>query len=131
MEALDTNIVVRLLVRDDEAQCRRAEQLYRRAIAAGGVWISSVVIVETAWVLRVAYTFDRAAIATALRRLVSAEGVIAEDEAATLRALAAFEIGPADFSDYLILDTARQAEALPLWTFDEQLARATGAKIVP
>jgi len=131
VEALDTNIVVRLLVRDDEAQCRRAEQLYRRAIAAGGVWISSVVIVETAWVLRVAYTFDRAAIATALRRLVSAEGVIAEDEAATLRALAAFEIGPADFSDYLILDTARQAEALPLWTFDEHLALATGAKIVP
>jgi predicted nucleic-acid-binding protein len=89
------------------------------------------VIVETAWVLRVAYTFDRAAITTALRRLLSAEGVIAEDEAATLRALAAFETGPADFADYLILDTARHAEALPLWTFDEQLARATGAKLVP
>jgi predicted nucleic-acid-binding protein len=131
VQALDTNVVVRLLVRDDEAQCRRAEQLYRRAIATGGIWIPSVVIVETAWVLRVAYTFDRAAIATALRRLVRAEGVIAEDEAATLRALAAFETGPADLSDYFILDTARRAEALPLWTFDEQLARATGAKLVP
>ena len=118
MEAFDTNVVVRLLVRDDEAQCRRAEQLYRRAIAAGGVWIPSVVIVETAWVLRGAYTFDRAAISNALRHLVSAEGVVAENEAATLRALAAFETGPADFSDYLILDTARRAEALPLWTFD-------------
>ncbi len=131
MQALDTNVVVRLLVRDDEEQCRRAEQLYRRAIAAGGVWIPSVVIVETAWVLRVAYTFDRAAIATALRRLVGAEGVVAEDEAATLRALAAFETGPADFSDYFILDCARRAEASPLWTFDEQLGRAAGAKLVP
>ena len=131
MEAFDTNVVVRQLVRDDEAQCRRAEQLYRRAVAAGGVWIPSGVIVETAWVLRGAYTFDRTAIAAALRRLVSAEGVIAEDEAATLRALAAFEAGPADFSDYLILDTAHQAEALPLWSLDEQLARATGAKLVP
>jgi predicted nucleic acid-binding protein len=37
----------------------------------------------------------------------------------------------AQFSDYLILATTRQAEALPPWTFDEQLARATGAKIVP
>ncbi len=90
-----------------------------------------MVIVETAWVLRVAYSFDRPAIATALKRLVRAEGVIAEDEAATLRALAAFETGPADFSDYLVLDAARRAEALPLWTFDEQLARATGAKLVP
>jgi len=62
---------------------------------------------------------------------VSAEGVIAEDEAAVLRALVAFEAGPADFSDYLILDTARHAEALPLWTFDERLARAAGAKMVP
>ena len=68
---------------------------------------------------------------SALRRLVRAEGVIAEDEAAILRALAAFETGPADFSDYLVLDAARHAEALPLWTFDEQLARATGAKMVP
>jgi predicted nucleic-acid-binding protein len=89
------------------------------------------VIVETAWVLRVAYHFDRVAIANALRRLMGAEGVIAEDQAATLRALAAFEAGPADFSDYFILDAARRADALPLWTFDEQLARATGAKLVP
>jgi predicted nucleic-acid-binding protein len=108
VQALDTNVVVRLLVRDDEAQCRRAEQLYRRAIATGGVWIPSVVIVETAWVLRVAYSFDRPAISTALKRLVRAEGVIAEDEAATLRALAAFEAGPADFSDYLVLDAMEQ-----------------------
>jgi predicted nucleic-acid-binding protein len=61
---------------------------------------------------------------------VRAEGVIAEDEAAILRALAAFETSPADFSDYPILDAARHADALPLWTFDEQLARAIGAKMV-
>jgi len=128
---LDTNVVVRLLIRDDEAQCRRAEQLHRRAIADGEVWIPSVLLVETAWVLRVAYHFVRVAIVTTLRRLLAAEGVMAEDEAATLRALAAFEAGPADFSDYFILDAARRAEALPLWTFDEQLARATGARLVP
>jgi predicted nucleic-acid-binding protein len=131
VEAFDTNVVVRLLVRDDEVQVPPG----RAALSAGRrrrwsldpLWV----IVETAWVLRVAYTLDRAAIAAALRRLVGAEGVIAEDEAATLRALAAFEGGSADFSDYLILDTARQAEALPLWTFDGHLARATGAKLVP
>lgn len=131
MEALDTNVVVRLLVRDDEAQCFRAEQLYRRAIADSGVWIPSVVMVETAWVLRVAYHFDRVAIVTALRRLLAAEGVKVENEAATLRALAAFEAGPADFSDYFVLDATRCAQALPLWTFDEQLARAPGARLVP
>jgi predicted nucleic-acid-binding protein len=89
------------------------------------------VLVETAWVLREAYKFDRATIAETLRRLVGAEGVIAEDEPVVLRALGAFEAGPADFSDYLILDVADRAQALPLWTFDERLARASGAKQVP
>ena len=90
-----------------------------------------MVLVETAWVLRVAYHFDRTTIAAALRRLVSAEGIVAENEAEALQALAAFETGSADFSDYLILETVRRAQAQPLWTFDEELARATGARLVP
>jgi len=131
VEAFDTNVVVRLLVLDDEDQCKRAEELLRRAVAAGGAWVGSIVIVETAWVLRVAYKLDRATTAAALRRLLSVEGVTVEDEPATLRGLDAFEAGPADFSDYLILEAANRANALPLWTFDEQLSRADGAAQVP
>lgn len=48
MEAFDTNVVVRLIVRGDEAQCRQAERTFRAAIEAGGAWIASVVLVE-AW----------------------------------------------------------------------------------
>ncbi|HEX5099341.1 MAG TPA: type II toxin-antitoxin system VapC family toxin [Polyangiaceae bacterium] len=127
VEAFDTNVVVRLLVRDDEVQCQRAERALQQAVAAGGAWISSVVMVETSWVLRVAYKFDRATIAAALRRLQSSEDIHLEDEPAVLRALSQFEIGPADFADYFILDAARVARALPLHTFDERLARADGA----
>ncbi len=66
MEAFDTNVLVRLLVRDDEDQGRRAELAWRSAIAGGGAWITTVVLVEVAWVLRVAYKFDRATTAAAL-----------------------------------------------------------------
>lgn len=63
MEAPDTNVVVRLLVRDDEVQYQRAVQLLRSVTAGQGAWLSSVVLAEVAWVLRGAYKFDRAIIA--------------------------------------------------------------------
>ena len=52
MEAFDTNVVVRLLVRDDEEQYQRAEGVLRRVTAGPGAWLSSVVLAEVAWVLR-------------------------------------------------------------------------------
>jgi predicted nucleic-acid-binding protein len=129
--AFDTNVIVRLLVQDDEDQCRRAEAAFRRAVAADGAWISKVVLVEVCWVLRGAYKFDRAATALALNRLLNTEGVVVEDGPVISRALSAFEEGSADFADHVILESSREAGALPLQTFDERLARALGAEQVP
>jgi predicted nucleic-acid-binding protein len=93
----DTNVVVRLVVHDDEEQCRLAEKAFRSAVLSGGAWIANVVLVEVSWVLRVAYKFDRATIAAALRRLCATEGVRLEDSAMTELALGAYEKGPADW----------------------------------
>jgi predicted nucleic-acid-binding protein len=131
VEALDTNVVVRLLVLDDESQCERAEKVLRGAVAAGGAWIGTIVLVETAWVLRRAYKFDRATTAAALRRLLSIEGIVVEGDAATARGVAAYETGRADFSDYMILAAASRGNALPLWTFDETFSTVEGAARVP
>lgn len=131
MQAFDTNVIVRLLVRNDGAQSQRAEQAFRAAVGSGGAWLAGVVIVEVAWVLRVAYKFDRAVTATALRNLLETAGVHLKDRTTTLAALAAFETGADDFADYFILESARHADALPLVTFDEQLRRSTGAELVP
>jgi predicted nucleic-acid-binding protein len=131
LQAFDTNVIVRLLVRDEGLQAARAEQAFRRAIAAGGAWLSSVVLVEVSWVLRVAYKFDRTTTSAALRQLHETVGVHLEDEATTLLALAAFESGAADFADYFILESARRTATLPLLTFDEKLSRSTGVELVP
>jgi predicted nucleic-acid-binding protein len=69
------------------------------------------VLVEVSWVLRVAYKFDRATIAAALRRLLATAGVHFEDAAMTQLALASFESGSAEFSDYFILN--RRAAVTP------------------
>jgi len=65
MRAVDTNVVVRLVVEDDDEQTPAAAAAWRALLASGGVFLSKVVIVEVAWVLRVSYRFDRQAIATA------------------------------------------------------------------
>jgi predicted nucleic-acid-binding protein len=130
VEAFDTNVIVRLCVRDDEEQYGRAELVFRRATAGTGAWLSTVVLAEVAWVLRVAYKFDRATTAATIRRLIAIDGVHVEDDASTRQALAAFETGSADFADYLILESARRGGALPLHTFDERLSRSDGVKLV-
>jgi len=88
------------------------------------------VLAEVGWVLRVAYKLDRAIIAATLRGLIDIDGVHVEDDATTRVALSAFEAGPADFADYLILESARRRSAIPLHTFDERLSRADGTKLV-
>lgn len=124
MEAFDTNVIMRLLVRDDVEQFGRAEQAFRQAVAGGGAWIPLVVLVEISWVLRVAYKFDHVTIAAALRRLHQTDGVRFESEGLVLRALDRFENGAADFADYVILEEARDGHALPLHTFDGRLAKS-------
>ncbi|MEI7894300.1 MAG: hypothetical protein WCI05_14495 [Myxococcales bacterium] len=74
MKSFDTNVAVRLVVEDDPAQCDRAAGAFRQAIATEGVFFSATVLVEVAWVLRVACKQDRASIAAALCRLVSTSG---------------------------------------------------------
>lgn len=131
MKSFDTNVVVRLVVEDDPAQCERAAGAFRRAVAEGGAFFPATVLVEVAWVLRVACKQDRATIAAALRKLVDAAGVTVERDAIVRRALNAFEAGPADFSDYFIRESSRDASALPVLTFDEHFARGADVELVP
>jgi predicted nucleic-acid-binding protein len=131
MKSFDTNVVVRLLVEDDPPQCERAARAFREALAGGGVFLSAVVLVEVAWVLRVACKQDRATIATALRKLVETGGVVVEHDAIVRGAILEYETGPADFSDYVIRESSRERSALPVLTFDERFARGQDVELVP
>lgn len=130
MATFDTNVVVRLVVEDDETQSRRAEAAWRAALADDGVFLPKVVVVETVWVLRTAYHFDRRAVVETLQRLLEIEGVRAEDDGQVRGALSHFERGAADLSDYLILEAAREVNALPVRTFDQRFAREENVEIV-
>jgi predicted nucleic acid-binding protein len=114
--ALDTNVVVRLLVDDHPEQTRRA----RRLIEASPVVILPTVLLESEWVLRGAYRLTAGVIAQSFRKLLGVPGVTAESAAPVARAIDWYERG-LDFADALHLALAHDAEALA--TFDAKLAR--------
>ena len=103
MLGLDTNVLVRFLVRDDETQYERARRLIRREAQAGApACISLPVLLETEWVLRSRYQLSKAEILSAFSDLLSAVDVSFEDAAAIEEALFVWQDSGAQFADCLI-----------------------------
>lgn len=124
MRALDTNALVRLLVRDDPGQARAAEEFISK-----GAWVSHLVLAETMWVLDAVYERTAKQIAAALEMLLSHRDLTLQEAEVVTSALEQFRKHPAlGFSDCLMLEIARKAGHLPLGTFDRDLARLDGAK---
>jgi predicted nucleic-acid-binding protein len=116
MLAVDTNVVVRYLTRDDAVQFAKAEAL----IAVNDVAICTTVLLETEWVLRRGYGYGRAEIAEALRGLAGLPRITLEDPALTAQALD-WMSGGMDFADALHLAKAKDCAAFV--SFDRRLAR--------
>jgi len=114
MTAVDTNVVVRLLTRDEPRQASAAQAVF----AAGPVWIAKTVLLEASWVLRSLYGFDDGAVCAAFAKLLGLPNVEAEDEPAVAAALAAQGI---EFADALHL-TSRPPEAAFV-SFDKAFLR--------
>jgi predicted nucleic-acid-binding protein len=123
MRAVDTNLLVRLVVRDDAHQVRAAEEFIGR-----GAWVSQLVLAETTWVLDAVYERTAGQIATALDMLLNHEHLTLQDADVVSAAAEDFRERPAlGFSDCLVLEIARKAGHLPLGTFDRTLAKLDGA----
>ncbi|MCX6603923.1 MAG: type II toxin-antitoxin system VapC family toxin [Acidobacteria bacterium] len=123
MRAVDTNVLVRLLVQDNEAQVAEAERFL-----GSGAWVSTVVLAETIWALESVYELDAMAVATAVGMLLGHEKVSLEASDAVVEAVRVFREKPGlGFSDCLILHLAKRAGHTPLGTFDTKLGRLDGA----
>jgi len=119
MLGIDTNVLVRYLVRDDEAQYEKSKRLIRREIAAGRkVLINQLVVMETEWVLRSRYGFKKSQLVELLSQLLDASNVQFEDEAAVEQALFVWKEAAADFADCLIGARNWRLNCEPTATFD-------------
>lgn len=124
MRAIDTNVLVRLITRDDAAQVAAAE-----AFVESGAWVSHLALAEAMWVLTAVYELDAPAIATAIEMLLNHATLALEEPEVVSNALQDFRRLPAlGFSDRLLLEIARNAGHLPLGTFDRALSKVAGAE---
>jgi predicted nucleic-acid-binding protein len=124
MRAVDTNVVVRLVVRDNAAQVKAAEEFI-----SSGAWVSHLVLAETAWVLNTAYELSAEEISKAVYMLLRHKHLTMQDADLVACALDQFKKRPRlGFSDCLILELARKAGHQPLGTFDRHPARLDGVQ---
>ncbi len=124
MLAVDTNVLVRLLVRDDARQALAADQT-----VAKGAWVSHLVLAEAIRVLDAVYGRTAKQLIAALDLLLVHESLVLQDADVVGAALSQFRARPMlGFSDCLVLEIARKAGHLPLATFDRALAKLGGAQ---
>lgn len=124
MTAVDTNVLVRLLVQDDQKQAAAARSLF----AAGPVWIAKTVLLETGWVLRSLYGFEEDAVRGAFIKLVGLGNVRVEDEPAVAAALDLTSDG-IEFADALHLTSRPPNTAFV--SFDRPFVRRARRAGVP
>jgi len=131
MAALDTNVLVRYVVQDDDAQFAAVKRLIRRCVNQGQVlFVPVTVTLELEWVLRSSFGFGKDEVIGALSGLFSAAELTFESERALEVALQLYRVGSANFADCLHISLATQAGEVPLWTFDKRAAAISGAQAV-
>jgi predicted nucleic-acid-binding protein len=124
MRAVDTNVLVRIVVRDEPDQVAAAD-----AFIANGAWVSHLVFTETVWVLASVYKLSQERILAAASMLLNHVHLTVEDSDVVEAALTQHQAHrSADLSDCLILEIARKAGHLPVGTFDRGLAKLKGAQ---
>lgn len=126
MRAVDTNVLIRLVTRDDARQAVSAD-----TFIAKGAWVSTLALAEATWVLATVYQLNPANLATAIDMLLNHKDLTLQDSDTVAAALDLFRSRSAlGFSDCLMLQIARKAGHLPLGTFDRARAKVEGAQRV-
>jgi predicted nucleic-acid-binding protein len=124
MRAVETNVLVRLITRDDTRQAASADLFVQP-----GAWVSIVALAEATWVLATVYERNARELATAVEMLLNHNELVFEDSDVVAAALELFRSRPSlGFSDCLMLHVARKAGHFPLGTFDRNLGKVAGTQ---
>lgn len=132
MAALDTNVLVRWLTDDDAKQSVIVASLFESSAKKDErLFVTVTVILETEWVLRSRYRFDKPSVTAAMDALLSVTELEFQTEPALEHALWLFkQAGSPDFADCLHVALVSQAGQGPLLTFDERASKLEGAQLL-
>ena len=127
MLGLDTNVLVRFLVRDDPRQYRRARRIIRDEVTRGeSVFVSHLVLLETEWLLRSRYGYSKDELMGVLVGMLESADLTIEDEASLEQALFVWRDSRTEFADCLISARQRSLGCHATATFDARAAKLPG-----
>jgi predicted nucleic-acid-binding protein len=131
MRGLDTNVLVRFLLRDDRQQAAAARAAIEGAVEGGEpAAVSLVTLAETEWVLRSRAKLNKAAVLVIFKQLLEARDLLFESEEAVEEAIFSYEHGKADFAECLMLAQYRRMGCTATLTFDARAAKLPGAELI-
>ena len=132
MIGLDTNILIRYIVQDDEGQSLAASRLIEsRCTEQATGFVSIVVLVELAWVLTAAYDYGKNLIVAVISQILRTTEFTVEEGDVVRQALREFETGNADFADCLIAYRNHSTGCTTTHTFDRKAAQGQHLTLVP
>jgi predicted nucleic-acid-binding protein len=131
MIGLDTNILTRVITRDDAVQSPKANAILGSLSAEVPGWIGTAVLLEIVWVLTSNFRYTRVQIYSAIEKLLDIPELVIENSDTVRRATEMFGRGSADFADCLISASARRAGCSHTLTFDKDAAKSAGMTLVP
>lgn len=117
MNAIDTNILVRLIVQDDEEQSKKALNFIKKQ---GVVFISTIVLCEFSWVCLACYDFNKKELYKALEHILRTDQFKIENSDSVWGALHEFHHSQIDFSDCLIGSISKHNDCEKVVTFDKK-----------
>jgi predicted nucleic-acid-binding protein len=124
MIGIDTNVLLRLLVREHDGQLKAAERFIDTHCSGDDPgYVSRIVIAEIAWVLKDVYDYDRSQIAGAIRGILNVSQFEIDSADEVHAAVTDFEKFPAGFTDCLIARTNASAGCDYTVTFDRKAAK--------
>jgi len=131
MIGIDTNILLRYVLDDDDGQARAARRLIDRACSPlEPALVHAVVVAELVWVLQGRGAGARTEISRTLRELLDNAHLAFRDSDALAAAVDAYEEGPADFPEYFIAASAQARGAVTTYTFDRDAARSPALSLL-
>ena len=120
MIGIDTNVLVRYLVQDDEKQAAAATKIFNRVSDTNPAFINNIVMCEMVWVLSRAYKYQKKIIVEVIEQLLTTSGIEFENAEIIRKALRRYSKGKGDFADFMIAETNNSNGASTTYTFDRR-----------
>jgi predicted nucleic-acid-binding protein len=123
MIGLDTNVLARYIVEDDEKQARIATRLIDSCTADEPGFVSHIVLIELTWILSSCYDADKNALAAVIEQLLQTKQLIVERGETVWHALEDYKKSSTNFSDCLLSRINQEAGCSKTVTFDKDAAK--------